>query len=108
MDHDEPMRRLFLILTMLILALPAGSALACPNCRESVGTPSQPEALGFRVPEQGRSSDDQAPVRSTLSDGFNASIWLMLGGVGLSLGLIGTVVTRIVRTAPRETDSRTG
>ena len=61
-------------------ALPAG---ACPTCRDSVAPSADARQIG---PSTG------------LADGFNASIWVMLGGVGISLGLVGCLVTRVVRS----------
>lgn len=83
------MRWFSLIFAVLMLAAPAIPASACPNCRESVATP----------PSAGVVADQPAIDEvSGLSGGFNSSIWVMLGGVVLSLGLVGTLVTHVARS----------
>jgi hypothetical protein len=57
----------------LCLLLPAGAASACPNCRESIPNNDAPQSAG-------------------LPGGFNASIYFMLGGVGL----VGAFVVRMI------------
>jgi hypothetical protein len=80
------MRRIRIILLVVWLAAPAGPVAACPNCRESVDSTTG---------EPGQVTQPDAEDRTaTFSDGFNASIWVMLSGLGLSLGLIATIVTR--------------
>lgn len=83
------MRQLRWITLVAVLAVASAEAGACPNCRESVAD----------TQEAGVDAHEPAAVRSELSSGFNASIWVMLGGVGLSLGLVGTLVTRVARSS---------
>lgn len=83
------MRRLWLIFALLSVAAVTTPAAACPNCRESVS--SMPEVEAVTAP------GSPAP-EALLSSGFNASIWLMLGGVGVSLGVVGAVIIRVVRS----------
>jgi hypothetical protein len=75
------MRRLTPILVIaLMLALTATAALACPLCKESVG-----------------SSDAQAA--GGVPAGFNNSIFLMLGGLFAVLGMVAFTLIKGMRSA---------
>ena len=70
-----------LLLAALFLAFSATAALACPMCKDSVPS-SDAEAAGG-VPA-----------------GFNNSIYFMLGGLLLVIGMVAFTVIKGMRTAP--------
>jgi hypothetical protein len=63
----------------------AAPASACPGCKDSIGNDNS--ATG--------GADGAA---SALPGGFNTSVYLMLGGVFGTMGLVGWVVVKGVRT----------
>lgn len=73
------MKRWTWILVLAMLLLPAGLAMACPMCKDSIPN-----------------SDAQQAV--SLPGGFNYSIYYMLAGLFASLGLVTSVVTKGVRS----------
>ena len=76
------MKRLTPILvTALLLAFTATAALACPMCKDSV--PASDAQAGGGVPS-----------------GFNNSIFLMLGGLLLVLGMVAFTVIKGIRSGP--------
>lgn len=78
--YDQGMRRWLPLLTvLLVLSLHATLALACPNCKESVGNSDAQSASG--VP-----------------GGFNYSVYLLLTTF---LVVLGSIVTMIVKVARR-------
>jgi hypothetical protein len=66
-------RRRAATLFLALLLLPAGIASACPNCKDSI-------------------PNSDAQQASSLPGGFNASIYLMLGG----LFAVGSLVIRMI------------
>lgn len=71
--YTLPMRRRLLTAFLAIVLLPAGAALACPNCKDSIP------------------NNDAEPAAS-LPGGFNTSIYFMLGG----LFVVGGMVVRMI------------
>ena len=63
----------------------AAPASACPGCKDSIGNDNAPTG----------GTDGAA---SALPGGFNTSVYLMLGGVFGTMGLVGWVVVKGVRT----------
>jgi hypothetical protein len=76
-------------LAILLLALTAANASACPSCRDSVATPIEQQQA------------------SALPDGFNRSIYLILGGFVAVLWSTSMLIAREVRRAPRNEDDAT-
>jgi hypothetical protein len=68
-------RRLTWIVTIALLLLPAGLALACPMCKDSI-------------------PNSDASQASSLPGGFNASVYYMLTGFFVTLGLCAGVITK--------------
>jgi hypothetical protein len=64
---------------ILTSVLPAGLAVACPMCKESVPNSDAPQASG-------------------LPGGFNFSVYYMLIGLFLTMGLIAGVVVKGIRS----------
>ena len=60
------------------VVIPAALAPACPTCKDSI-------------------PNSDAPQASSLPGGFNASIYYMLGGVGLVGGLVLRMLVREAR-----------
>jgi len=76
------MKRLTPVLVIVLtLALTATAALACPLCKESVPSSDAQSAGG--VPS-----------------GFNNSIFLMLGGLFVVMGMVAFTVIKGMRSAP--------
>ena len=67
-------------------ALLATPASACPGCKDSVGNDTATTGGG------------DATTPSGLPGGFNTSVYLMLGGVFGTMGLVGWVVVKGIRT----------
>ena len=82
-------RRTALLLSALLLglALFAAPASACPGCKDSVGND-----------ETAATSGGDPTMPSGLPGGFNTSVLLMLGGVFGTMGLVGWVVVKGIRT----------
>ena len=75
------MKRLFCILTFLLLtAVPTATTFACPMCKESIPNSDAQEA-------------------ANLPGGFNMSVYYMLGGFFMTLGLVSGLVVKGVRNA---------
>ncbi len=86
-DSDKPfsydsliMNRWTLLLCLLVTLALTTAAMACPMCKDSVP-----------------SSDSQ--TAGGLPGGFNDSVYFMLGGFLLVLGLISTIVIKGVRAS---------
>jgi hypothetical protein len=73
------MKRLSWIIALALLLLPAGLALACPMCKESIPNSDAQEA-------------------ASLPGGFNMSVYYMLIGLFVAIGLVSGVITRGVRS----------
>lgn len=71
------MKRLIVCLSLLAALGLTQPAWGCPNCRESVESPVE-----------GR-TQIEARERAALAAGFNAAIYVMLGGAGVAMGLLG-------------------
>lgn len=80
-------RRLLSMATAIMTLLPACAALACPLCKDSV-------------------ADSDAPQAAGLPGGFNASIYYMLAGLFLTIGLCAGVIVKGVRDAQRHRGDR--
>lgn len=74
------MKRLNWILMLAILLLPAGLAIACPMCKDSI-------------------PNTDAQSAGTVPGGFNASVYYMLGGLFATIALVIGVITKGVRSA---------
>ena len=70
------------ILPLLLVALLATAAHACPNCKDSIPTSNAENPAG-------------------VADGINTSIYLMLGAFLAVLGFILNMVVKAARPAPR-------
>jgi hypothetical protein len=77
------------ILPLLIVALVAAAAIACPACKDSIPA----------------SNADSPPG---VSNGINASIYLMLGAFLAVLGFILNLVVKAAKPAPRGFPVRPG
>ena len=77
------MKRLSWIIAIAMVLVPAGLALACPMCKDSI-------------------PDTDALNPENVPGGINTSIYYMLGGLFATIGLVATVITRGVRS----TDAR--
>jgi hypothetical protein len=71
--------------TLGVLAF-AEPAAACPMCKESVENPD------------GTAGPEDPAMASGLPGGFNKSVYLMLGGLFGTMGLVGWVVVKGIRT----------
>ena len=81
------MKRLSWIIAIAVLLLPAALALACPLCKES-------------IPNTDAENPDLVPV------GINNSIYYMLGGLFVTMGLLATVITKGIRSTDARMDER--
>lgn len=72
------MKPLSWIIAIALTLLPAGLAVACPACKDSI---PNTDALN---PE-------------SLPGGINTSIYYMLGGLFATIGMLATVITKGVR-----------
>lgn len=64
----------------------ATPASACPGCKDSIGNDAATTGGG------------DGTTSSGLPSGFNTSVYLMLGGLFGTMGLVGWVVVRGIRT----------
>jgi hypothetical protein len=78
------------IATLVLLTASTG-AFACPLCKDSV-----PNAEGSSGPMK----DNYTSNGENISGGINKSIYLFLGGLFGTLGLISTVMFRSIRNTP--------
>ena len=79
-------RTTFLLAALLLNAsLFAPAASACPGCKDSVGA------------DMGTTGGGDPTTPSGLPGGFNTSVYLMLGGLFGTMGLVGWVVVKGVR-----------
>lgn len=76
------MKRLILIVALLIATLPA-IAPACPMCKDSIGSGETGDA-------------------TSVPNGFNASIYLMLGTFISALGICGGAIVKACRTPMKQ------
>jgi len=76
------MKRWTILLTLTILFSACGFATACPMCKDS-------------IPNGEAATAQQA---GSLPSGFNYSVYYMLSGLFVTLGLISTVVYRGIRS----------
>jgi hypothetical protein len=83
MKRRTPLLLAALLLSTAIFAAPAS---ACPGCKDSVGNDTATTGGGDATTPPG------------LPGGFNTSIYLMLGGLFGTMGLVGWVVVRGIRT----------
>jgi hypothetical protein len=72
------MRRCSLFLSVILLLILSGAALACPMCKDSL---TQGDSQGF----------------GALPNGFNTSIELMLGGFLATVGLVAGIIWKAIR-----------
>jgi hypothetical protein len=79
------MKRLTWLVTLIAILLPAGLALACPTCKESIPN-SDAESAG------------------TVPGGFNLSVYYMLAGVFITAGLVIGVAVKGIRSSTRMPD----
>ena len=77
---------IFLAALVLNALLFAPAASACPGCKDSVNS------------DMGTTGGGDATTPSGLPGGFNTSVYLMLGGIFGTMGLVGWVVVKGVRT----------
>jgi hypothetical protein len=82
----KPWITLPLAAVLLNAALLATPAQACPGCKDSIGGDTATTGGG------------DATTPSGLPGGFNTSVYLMLGGVFGTMGLVGWVVVKGIRT----------
>ena len=83
MNGRTPLLLAALLLTLTFFAAPAS---ACPGCKDSIGNDTSVTGGG----------DPTTP--SGLPAGFNTSVYLMLGGLFGTMGLVGWVVVKGIRT----------
>lgn len=76
------MKRLILIIALAIATQPA-IAPACPMCKDSIGSGESVDA-------------------TSVPNGFNASIYLMLGTFISTLGICGCVIAKACRTPTKQ------
>lgn len=69
------MKRLAWMIVLTFALLPASMASACPTCKDAIP-----------------STDSENP--NLVPGGINASIFYMLGGLLVSIGLVATVITK--------------
>ena len=76
------MKRWITILSMSVMVFATHAALACPMCKDSIG-----------------SSENGAPGHASgLPAGFNNSIYLMLAGFLVTIGFVATGLIRTIRS----------
>ena len=75
------MKRFTFILSAILLLSACGLASACPMCKDS-------------IPNGEASTEQQA---GSLPSGFNYSVYYMLSGLFVTMGLIGTTIYRGLR-----------
>jgi p-aminobenzoyl-glutamate transporter AbgT len=73
------MKRLSWLIVIVLVLLPAGLALACPMCKDSIPNSDAQEA-------------------GSLPGGFNLSVYYMLVGLFVTIGLVTGVITKGVRS----------
>ena len=78
------MKRLIAIIVLLTMGLSAAAASACPMCKDSIPN----------------SEDTDAALAGTVPSGFNYSVYYMLGGLFLCIGLSTTAIVKGVRSTP--------
>jgi len=83
------MRRWTLITALFVTFAACGFASACPMCKDSI--------------PNGESASHQA---GSLPSGFNYSVYYMLGGLFLTLGMVGTAVYKGLRSTNVHVDPR--
>ena len=75
------MKRFTFVLSAILLLSACGLASACPMCKDS-------------IPNGEASTEQQA---GSLPSGFNYSVYYMLSGLFVTMGLIGTTIYRGLR-----------
>jgi hypothetical protein len=81
------MRALSLGLIITLGSAAAGTTLACPMCKDSISDTARSGNTAGRGAEQG------------LPSGFNFSVYYMLIGLFVTMGVIGGVVTKGILSA---------
>jgi hypothetical protein len=86
--------------TLVVLAALGNGAFACPMCKDSV-----PNKEGASAPLR----DSYDAGGQNISGGMNASVYVMLGTLFATMGLVSTVLIKGLRSATgqRGTPSRT-
>src|SRR5687768_10428615 len=75
--------------TLVVLAAFAGAASACPMCKDSV-----PNKEGESTPLR----DSYDSGGQNISGGINASVYVMLGTLFATMGLVSTVIIKGLRS----------
>jgi hypothetical protein len=81
-----------LIATFVVLAALADAAFACPMCKDSV-----PNKEGASTPLR----DSYDSGGQNISGGMNASVYVMLGTLFATMGLVSTVIIKGIRSSSR-------
>ena len=79
-----------MLATFVVLAALGSAASACPMCKDSV-----PNKEGASTPLR----DSSDPGGQNISGGINASVYVMLGTLFATMGLVSTVIIKGLRSS---------